>query len=242
MSTSILSKLEHATTIPSDAQVESLALERYNNAIVVARVDSTYLRIIVMASQAQLGKSKRGKVDAEGQSKVLESVHERFYAAVLRGVTTHDIAIEPGLAPKENTRRSLERNRRSAFARSAKSTLLAYVKGGGDLRALDPDNVSKAGLRKAVEAPEPTDKTERQIVRSKGSLYRALARQARASPEAAREAIETAVEELQALLEQLGPEVEDTAEDEAPPPQHRRATDQGHSRTRVGIPMLNKGA
>jgi hypothetical protein len=241
--TTILSKLEHATSIPTDSQIESLALERYNNALVVMRVDSTYLRVLVMASQAQLGKSKRGKVDAEGQTKVLESVHERFYAAVLRGVTTHDIAIEPGLDPKENTRRSLERNRRSAFARSAKSTLLAYVTGGGDLRALDPNNTSKAGLRKAVEKPEPTDRTERQIVRAKGSLYRALARQARASPDAAREAIETAVEELQALLEQLGPEVEERDEDEAPTPQpNRRATDQGHARTRVGIPMLNRGA
>lgn len=239
---SVLAKIENKTSIPTDSQVESLALERYTNAALISRIDNTYLGILVIASQARLGKGRR-KMDASAQTEVLESVHERFYAAVLRGVTTHDIAVEADLEPKESTRRSLERNRRSAFARSAKSTLLAYVTAGGDIRALDPNNTSKTALRKAFAPPEPANRTERQIVRSKGSLYRALARQARASPKEAREAIETAVEELQALLEQLGPEVEEREEDEAPlPPQpNRRSSDTAHARTRVGIPMLNRG-
>lgn len=240
MTTSILSKLENKTTIPTDSQVESLALERYNNASLISRIDTTYLSILVLASQAQLGKGRR-KLGAEDQAKVLETVHERFYAAVLRGVTTHDIEVEAGLEAKEATRRSLERNRRSAFARSAKSTLLAFVTGGGDLRGLDAWTVSKTALRKAVAPPEPTDRTERQIVRAKGSLFRAFARQARASPEEARQALETAIEELQQMLDQLPAEGEESHDETTVTPA-RRSSDIAHARTRVGVPMLNRGA
>jgi hypothetical protein len=157
--TTILTKLEHGHYVMTEAQVESLALERYNNAAVVLRADSTYLKGLVVAAQAKLGNGRktRVKINAEAQHTVLNEVHERFYAAVLRGVTTHDVASDDALDSKEKQRRSLERNRRSAFARSAKSTLSAYITAGGDLRTLDVEAVTKAALRKAIARPnQPT--------------------------------------------------------------------------------------
>jgi len=171
----------------------------------------------------------------------LADVDKRFYAAVLRGVTTEDIAIEEGLDADEQRRRSLERNRRSAFARSAKSTVSAFITGGGDVRALDPNTVSKAALRKAVAAPEPTDKAARQIATAKGALLRAITRRARGDPEAARAEVEGLMDELQKVLDELGGEPEQ--------PQHEATTvvglrvpDRGPARTRVGQPLLHRGA
>lgn len=236
---SILSKLEHSTAIPTEAQVESLALERHNNSGAILRVDNTYLRILLLASQAQLGRRSRAAFDAEAQATVLNTVHDRYYSAVLRGVTTHDIEIDETQDPKERTRRSLERNRRSAFARSAKSVLLSYVEGGGDMRKLDVTTVTKGMLRKAVTAPEPTNKVERQIARSKGALFRAIARQAKSDAYKAQQTLEAAIDELQLMLNELPDE--DDAEPE-PMVDRRAPPDRPHARTRVGVPLLNRGA
>lgn len=226
--------------VMTEAQVESLALERYNNASQILVIDDTYLKVLVVAAQAKLGKSLRGRVNKDAQLAVLTEVNERFYPAVLRGVTTHDIAIEPGLDAKEQTRRSLERNSRSAFARSAKSTLFTYVNGGGDIRALDSNVVTKHALRKAMAPPEPTDKTARQISRSKDALFRALKRQVAADVDTAAETIDTIISTLQAMLIDIGVEPEDHTETVAR--RSRVAPDRGPMRTRVGVPMLNRGA
>jgi hypothetical protein len=118
-------------TMKIEQRVEALARERVTSATIVSNADVTYLSMLVDAMQSQLGKRSRGKVNSLQQAQVLAEVDKRFYAAVLRGVTTEDIAIEEGLDADEQRRRSLERNRRSAFARSAKSTVSAYIDGRG---------------------------------------------------------------------------------------------------------------
>jgi hypothetical protein len=229
-------------TMKIEQRVEALARERVTSATIVSNADVTYLAMLVDAMQSQLGKRSRGKVNSLQQAQVLAEVDKRFYAAVLRGVTTEDIAIGEGLDADEQRRRSLERNRRSAFARSAKSTVSAYITAGGDVRTLDPNTVSKAALRKAIAPPEPTDKVAAQIERSKGALLRAITRRARGDPEAARTEVEGLMDELQKVLDSLnGGEAEE--------PQHEtttvvgmRAPDRGPQRTRVGVPLLNRGA
>jgi len=229
-------------TMKIEQRVELLARERVSGATVVANADVTYLSLLIDAMQSQLGKKSRGRVNSLQQAQVLAEVDKRFYAAVLRGVTTEDIAIEEGLDADEQRRRSLERNRRSAFARSAKSTVSAFITGGGDVRGLDPHNVSKAALRKAVAPPEPTDKVAAQIARSKGALLRAITRRARGDPAAARTEVETLMDELQKVLDSLDGEPEQ--------PQHEATTvvglrvpgDRGPTRTRVGQPLLHRGA
>jgi hypothetical protein len=243
--TTIIAKLSKGHWVATENDVETLAHERYANAVVVAGADSTYLRVVLVAAQAKLGRARgrtAPRVNTEGQLTVLAEVHERFYAAVLRGVTTPEIAIEPELDSKEQRARSLERNSRSAFARSAASTLTAYVKAGGDLRALDAATVSKAALRAAMAPPEPEDRVARQIQRARGSLLRAITRRARDNPEEARTEVENLMDELQKVLDALDGNEQEEPEAGATTVVGSRPRDTGPARTRVGIPQLHRGA
>lgn len=243
--TNIVAKLVKAHyVVHNEAEVETLAAERYASNTVVAQADGTYLRVLLVGTQAKLGRprGRAPKVNGEAQLTVLGEVHERFYAAVLRGVTTPEVAIEPDLDSKEQRRRALERNSRSAFARSAMSTLVAFIKGGGDLRSLDPETVTKAALRAAVAPPEPEDKVARQIQRASGALLRAIGRRARDNPEAARTEVETIMDELQKVLDSLDGEAE-TEHTATTTVVGVRPRDTGPARTRVGTPtMLHRGA
>jgi hypothetical protein len=242
MTTTILAKLVKGHWVATEHDVEVLAHERYANAVLVSNSDGTYLKVVLVAAQAKLGRPRgRGvKPNAEAQLTVLSAVHEVFYPAVLRGVTTPDIAIEAGLDPKEQQRRSLDRNSRSAFARSAVSTLTAFVRAGGDLRTVDPATVTKAALRAATAPPEPSEKVARQIQRSSKALLRAIGRRARDNPEAARAEVEALMQEFQRVLDSLDGNGEEehteTTTKVRPPPER------AFQRTRVGTPLLNRGA
>lgn len=240
--TTIIAKLSKGHWVATAHDVEVLAHERYANSVVVANSDRTYLCVLVVAAQAQLGRP-RGRPAAaniDAQLAVLASVHEKFYPAVLRGITTPDIAIEPNLDPKEQRARSLERNSRSAFARSANSTLVAFVKGGGDLRGLDAETVTKTALRAAVAPPEPENRAARQVQRARGVLLRAITRRARDNPDEAATEVESLMDDLQKVLDALNGEPEDehveTATIASRPPPER-----SFQRTRVGVPQLHRG-
>jgi len=232
--------LAKAHYVATEAQVEQLAAAQYTATMEVEGHNLTYLRVLVVGVQAQVGTKKRGRqptVDA--QLTVVENVHTKFYAAVLRGVTTPDVAAEDGLEPVERSRRALERNRRSTFARSAKTTLVNFVKGGGDIRGLDAATVSKASLRAAIKPPEPANRMERSLERSQQAFLRAINRMARGSPAVARQRLEQFIETLQARLEEL-PEMGDVGGETTTTLHARR--DRGPARTRVGTPLLNRGA
>lgn len=242
--TNIVAKLVKAHyVVHNESEIETLAHERYTSNTVVAQADGTYLRVLLVGTQAKLGRprGRAARVNAEAQLTVLGEVHELFYAAVLRGITTPEVAIEPTLDPKEQRRRSLERNSRSAFARSAMSTLATFVKGGGDLRTLNAEEVTKAALRAAVAPAEPTDKIARQVQRARGALLRAITRRARDNPEEAATEVKSLMDELQKVLDGLGEPAQDhTATTTVV---GARPRDAGPTRTRVGTPtMLHRGA
>lgn len=241
--TTIIEKLSSHPAGATEAQVEQLAHARYTAGSQASRADSTYFRVLLVACQSKLGGIKRGPgrrsaVDVKGQLAVLDAAHERFYAAVLRGVTTPEVAAEEGLERAERQRRMLERNARSGFARSAKSALWAYAEAGGDLRGLDPVEVTKSSLRAALAPAEPTDKVARQIGRAEGSLIRAIQRQARASPDEARGTVERLMDEFQKLIDGLSDE--GAADMGATTTVAAAGTRGAHTRTRVGTPMLNR--
>jgi hypothetical protein len=221
--------------VATEAQVESLAREQYSAASQMAVANSTYLRVLIAGCQAELGQRRRGPVRADAQMEVLEKVHARFYAAVIRGVTTDDVAQDDSLDRTERGRRQLERNRRSGFARSAATTLRNYVRSGGDLRALEVDSVSKGDLQKFVAAHEApgADKFGLRIQRAEKSILNAIKQQARGDPEKAVATLEALLERLQLALEQLEP---DKTLVSRPPGEHVTARE--HARTRVGEPIL----
>lgn len=239
--TTIIQKLEANPAGATDSQVEQLAQARYTSSIETTRTDGIYLHVLVAGCQGKLGPLRRGRgPSAASQLAVLEGVHDRFYAAVLRGITTPDVTPEDGLEPAEAQRRTLERNRRSTFARTAKATLVAYAKGGGDIRALDAKTVSKAQLRTAV-GPAPTgDKTAQRIQRGEGVLLRAIRRQARDAPATARVTVERLMDEFQKVLDGL--DSDQQPEPGATTTLVSAGSARDHTRTRVGTPMLNRPA
>lgn len=209
----------------TEQQIEQLAREHTTHMVSAQGVSQTYLQAVVFATQAALGRGRR-PLAADVQLAALERVEAPYYAAVLRGVITDDVADNLSLPKDERRKRMLTRNSRSGFARSAKATIVAFIRGGGDIRTVDAATISKDSLRRAIAPPEPSDRLERRIERASKGLQRALERQARGSPDAARETAERLMEELQTFIDGL----------EAPP---AVASDRGARRTRVGAPMLH---
>lgn len=164
--------------IASEEQIEGLA----RDVALGKQADSTYLRVLVAAVQTAL-KGKRQRAET-----ALRQAHERFYAAVLRGVGADDIT------PRERTRRA-------TFARTATSTLRSFVKAGGDVRGLDVLTVTKGSLRSFGAETVPTGtRHERSALRAQAQLLRALKRM---EPAEARQSIDSLIKALQARREAL---------------------------------------
>lgn len=200
----IIDTLIKARHVATPAQIESLAHEYYESSSVTAKADGTYLKCVLVAMQAKLGTSKRGKPPtATTQLEVLETVHAPFYEAVLKGVTTPEVEDTPGLDPDEVRLRAAERNRRSNFARSAKATVAYFIQGGGNVRTLDAGTTSKTALRAAVSPPESPDQTVRQVARAQASILRVVKRVAKDDQGAAYDLLHAAITALQAELEGL---------------------------------------
>lgn len=190
----------------SEQQVESLASEYASASVETARVGMTYLRVLVAGCQAIIGRTKRGRHVANAQAEVLNDVSGKYYAAVLRGVTTPDIAHDDAAPKPEQTRRSLERNRRSTFARSAKSTLAAYISAGGDIRGLEVETVTRDPLLKMVRETRGQSDVSHKVERARNAIIRLLTREAKVDVGAARADLEHTIEALQFALDGLSPD------------------------------------
>lgn len=222
----IIDKIESAHHVATEQQIELLAQNHYTSLAAGARANGTYLKAVIVAAQSKLGKrGPRPKADA--QLAVLTGVHERFYAAVLRGVTTPDVAAEDGLERAEKQRRAIERNARSNFARTAMHVLTGYVERGGDLRSLDLASVTKTTLREFNRPELQGDPLVARTIRAQEGFIRALTRRARGDPSGARAAAERAIAALRTLLATITVQ-----------PEPGETTVIGSRRTRAGMPVM----
>lgn len=186
----VVQAIVKAHFIATLAQVETLA----HDVVAGQNADGTYLRVLLAHMQSKLGRPRRGKQPP--QEPVLDSVHEALYPSILKGVTNGEEVTDT------------ERNRRATFARSAASTVRAFIRGGGDVRAVDVAAATKAGLRAAVAppAPEPEEgatRAQRGYVKAEDAYLRSVQRLARGDPEDARERVEGLMEQLEKLLAEL---------------------------------------
>lgn len=145
----VVEALAKSHFIATDDQVEVLARMNVSGIQTLENVGGSYLKVLVAGLQKAGKPAGRGRkigeiLDALGQ------VHERFYAAVLRGITTPDVADDETLDKELRTARSLERNRRSNFARSAKSLVNKFIDSGGDIFTLNASTVTKSELQAFV--------------------------------------------------------------------------------------------
>lgn len=221
--------------VATEAQVEDLAVAQWQGASVLEVHNATYGRVILAQAQAKTGTKARGRHSKDSQLAVLLAVNTLYYAAVLRGLVKADptIAADGSLEPAERSRRALERNRRSTYARTAYRELVGFVERGGDLRTLDVETVSKASLRNYGKPTESENRTERTLERAQGAILRAINRLARGDPTAAVERLDAIMVALQARRHELG--------NKAPIRHGKRQGREGPAiRTRVGVPQFHR--
>jgi hypothetical protein len=190
----VVTKITAAKYRATEADIEALTAASVES----SRIGPTYMRALMAETLHATGAKRR-----PAQLKIFEATHERFYAAVLRGI---DSAIKGAPPPEAEAavRRAhaLERNRQGTFARSAASTVRSYLRAGGDLRDVDIAAVTKAELR-AKFAPKGTrsERIAAQWQRAHDTLLRIA--KAEENPTQARERVEGLLEELQGVLDAL---------------------------------------
>lgn len=202
-------KIEKAHYVASEHDVELLSASHLACTDAAKRADGYYLRILIASLQAKFDGNKHrkraGKADLEAHAALLTETHQRYYPWVLKGVTTEDVKDDPTLHDNERRMRALQRNARSGFARSTASTVLSYIRAGGDVRSLDVATVTKSSLRTWTRAAT-SDGANPRVDRIVASMTR-LERDARnlmvEDADEARVTVQDCMERLQRILDEL---------------------------------------
>lgn len=187
--------------LASDAQVAALAKEYVTNADGAERARGTYLRILVAHSLRELHKSPHKRHSTAEALGAVETAHAHLYGVVVQSTLTPDIAPDPQHTKEERSRRTIERNRRNTFARTSKSALVGFIKAGGRLAALTPEEVNRDTLTRFARAAREGPATLPERAKSTGerllTTVRALMAQ---DPEAARTLVDGLNVELQSII------------------------------------------
>jgi len=153
--------LAKAGWLANDATLAALAKDYADGRAQADTVSGSYVRILFAHVQRELVTAGVKRATQERSIEALEAVHAHMYTVILAAVTTADVKHSDDLPAKEQTRRALERNRRTNFARSAKSTLLAYIEAGGKISGLRPADITKERLRAFYKPKDPLTPQER---------------------------------------------------------------------------------
>lgn len=187
--------------LATDAQVAILAKQYVTSADGAEQARGTYLKYLVAHALRELQKSPHKRHTAAESLGAVETVHAHLYGVVVEATITPDIAPDPEATPEERNRRTQERNRRTTFARTSKSALVAFIKAGGRLLTLTPESVTRDALtrfaRAAREGPAALPDRVRTTVERLEALVKQLAAE---DPAAAREVVEGLSVELQAIV------------------------------------------
>lgn len=206
----IQAKVQKANYVATEHDVELLAASHFACNEAAKRADGYYLRILIAKLQSQFdgvkARRKPTKADLEAHANFLTETHQRFYPYVIKGVTTPDIADDPAADDLERRTRSIARSSRAGFARSTASTLLGYIRAGGDVRGLDVETVTKTQLRGWTrQASDPSRNPKVDALESTVRRVETLARNLMATdPDEARNTLEDAMARLQRILDELG--------------------------------------
>src|SRR5688572_3521466 len=181
----ILATLKARHFLATDAHIVALARESWATTERASALAGTYLPVLLAGVQDAMGLSPRlragGKVSADfdinEDLRIINTVHAHYYGLIMQALVTDDIADSNKLRQAERKRRAQERGRRGTFARTAKATLVAYVRAGGDVRMLAVTHVSKAALRAYVQeqALPPTTAQEGRESRVNRAVARVMA-------------------------------------------------------------------
>jgi hypothetical protein len=201
----ITDKIEKAHYVASEAEVELLAAAHLACTEATKKTDGAYLRILIAALQDQFG-TKKHKLSQKEQHRhveVLTSTHARLYPAIMRGVTTPEVEDNEALPVDERRMRAAVRNARATFARSAASTLHAFIDAEGDVRGLDLNTITKTALRAHVLAKHGVPPKMELVMAALHRVEKQVLKWVQEDPEQARAAIEECIERLQKLHDDM---------------------------------------
>lgn len=210
---SVVDQLIASKFAATEAQVENLARMNLSAVQTSENVRGIYLKVLVTGTQNEIDEARKAgasrKKAAIDAGAMLEQVHERYYAAVMKAVTTPDVADDVTLSQEDKTLRSLERNRRGIFARSARSTLASFIKAKGDVMSLDATKVTKRELQAYTDSQQQSAGTSQETLEHKTALavsrVEEVARQlADADKDSAVQVVEEAMAKLANLLAEFG--------------------------------------
>jgi hypothetical protein len=220
----ILKRIEQAGFIVDAGDVEMLARERQSIIETGGRTDLTYTRILVAMTANKIGGKtahlarRRGKnalglreEEVRDHLAVFEDVNTMCYEAVSKVVITPDIKedVTAILTDEEKTSRALERNRRTGYARSAASTVRAFIQAGRDVRDLEVKKVTKYGIRaetaRFVVKPESLEanRLQRAALRATARIVEEAAQLAVIDKPRSEALLESLISNLEATLEKL---------------------------------------
>lgn len=193
--------LQKTGFIANDATLKTLAKDYVTGTDAADAVKGVYLKVLVAHSKREaetLAHKRLTQSDALG---AVSAAHALMYTIILDAVVTPDVAPDDSVDKDERTRRTTERNRRTTFARTAKATLLGYIKAGGRLAALDPASTTKEQLRSFARAAREGPKgVADQIAAAEGRLEKLVALLKEEDAGAAQEAVQSLAMKLQAIV------------------------------------------
>lgn len=213
------SNLVRAGYLATEATLTALA-RRYAEGVDVAEeTRGTYLRVLVAHSKRELEAQGSRRVTVEIALAAVQAAHDVLYPIVLKAITTADIAPDEDADAEETRRRTRERNRRSTFARTSKTTLVRAIEGGARLAAMDPKTITKEELmtRFGKVRAGPGTHLER-IGRLSTTLESEVRELAQADPDAAAKAVQELQKALRAVLKQPGEPEQPPMEAQPPRP------------------------
>jgi hypothetical protein len=187
--------------LATDTQVATLARDYVTNSTGADQARGTYLRILVAHSLREIAKGAHKRVSTAEALGAVEAAHAHLYGVVVEATMTPDVAPDPEATDEERRRRTQERNRRTTFARTSKSALTGFVKAGGRLASLTPEQVNRDELTRFARAAREGPASLPDRVKSIAERLQTLVRQLTAEdPEAAREAVDAVSTELQVIV------------------------------------------
>lgn len=184
----------------SDEQLAQMARDYAAAIDSTAQVRTTFLQMLVARTQALL-RNRRGPTAAQIRESV-RLVYDRMYGVVLHAIVTDDLKHDDKLSAIEKTRRAVERNRRSNFARTAKYALDAWLDAGGKLMTVKASEVTKEFLRRLTPARDGSGATGlvRSAARTGDRLVKVAAQLVAEDRDLAERTVEGLITKLQQLI------------------------------------------
>ncbi len=211
----LIAQIENANFIATPETIEKLAGVRFDSQLQTERAQGTYFKTLLACTQKAIAGKPTLRARRKGPKATItaaeiaqhmeafETVNRELYAAVIRGSVTPDVADSESLKPQERRERSLARNRRTNYARTAATAIRGFIEAGNDIRRIAVPSASKSQLLARGAAATNSDPQAR-AARAASRLLSQLETLGTGDKAAAREVLQSTLKRSAELLSKLG--------------------------------------